>query len=113
MSIKDNNPEYTKDIRNFLFENGIILFVKELPDEDWERLDGFSCFFNEYPVIVIYEQIDKRRMLFTIMHEVYDLIYNEDEYNADKFAGCSLLTINDLIKGYGEDYIHFMYERRL
>lgn len=110
MSIKDKNPEYTKDIGNFLFENGIILFVEELPDKDWERLDGFSCFFNEYPVIVIYEQIDKRRMLFTIMHEVYHLIYNEDEDNADKFAGCSLLTINDLIKEYGESYIHVMKE---
>lgn len=110
MSIKDKNPEYTKDIGNFLFENGIILFVEELPDKDWERLDGFSCFFNEYPVIVIYEQIDKRRMLFTIMHEVYHLIYNEDEDNADKFAGCSLLTINDLIKEYGEDYIHVIKE---
>lgn len=110
MSIKDKNPEYTKDIGNFLYKNGIILFVEELPDKDWERLDGFSCFFNEYPIIVIYEQIDKRRMLFTIMHEVYHLIYNEDEDNADKFAGCSLLTINDLIKEYGEDYIHVMKE---
>lgn len=110
MSIKDNNPEYTKDIGKFLFENGIILFVEELPDKDWERLDGFSCFFNDYPVIVIYEQIDKRRMLFTIMHEVYHLIYNENEDNADKFAGCSLLTIKDLKKEYGKDYIHTMKE---
>lgn len=110
MSIKDNNPEYTKDIGKFLFENGIILFVEELPDKDWERLYGFSCFFNDYPVIVIYEQIDKRRMLFTIMHEVYHLIYNENEDNADKFAGCSLLTIKDLKKEYGEDYIHVMKE---
>lgn len=110
MSIKDKNPEYTKDIGKFLFENGIILFVEELPDEDWEILDGFSCFFNEYPVIVIYEQIDKRRMLFTIMHEIYHLIYNEDEDNADKFAGSSLLTKKDLIKEYSEDYIHVMKE---
>lgn len=110
MSIKDNNPEYTKDIGKFLFENGIILFVEELPDKDWERLDGFSCFFNDYPVIVIYKKEDKRRMLFTIMHEVYHLIYNENEDNADKFAGCSLLTIKDLKKEYGEDYIHTMKE---
>lgn len=110
MSIKDKNPEYTKDIGKFLFENGIILFVEELPDKDWERLDGFSCFFNEYPVIVIYEQIDKRRMLFTIMHEVYHLIYNEDEDNADKFAGSSLLTIKDLENEYGRDYIHNIEE---
>lgn len=110
MSIKDKNPEYTKDIGKFLFENGIILFVEELPDEDWEILDGFSCFFNEYPVIVIYEQIDKRRMLFTIMHEIYHLIYNEDEDNADKFAGSSLLTKKDLIKEYGENYIHNIKE---
>ena len=109
MSIKDNNPEYTKDIGKFLFENGIILFVEELPDKDWERLDGFSCFFNDYPVIVIYEQIDKRRMLFTIMHEVYHLIYNENEDNADKFAGCSLLTIKDLEDEYGKD-IHNIKE---
>lgn len=110
MSIKDNNPEYTKDIGKFLFENGIILFVEELPDEDWKRLDGFSCFFNNYPVIVIYKKEDKRRMLFTIMHEVYHLIYNENEDNADKFAGCSLLTIDDLKKEYGEDYIHIIKE---
>lgn len=110
MLIKDKNPEYTKDIGKFLFENGIILFVEELPDKDWERLDGFSCFFNEYPVIVIYEQIDKRRMLFTIMHEVYHLIYNEDEDNADKFAGSSLLTKKDLIKEYGENCIHNIKE---
>ena len=49
-------------------------------------------------------------MLFTIMHEVYHLIYNENEDNADKFAGCSLLTIKDLKKEYGEDYIHTMKE---
>lgn len=110
MLIKDNNPEYTKDIGKFLFENGIILFVEELPDKDWKRLDGFSCFFNDYPVIVIYKKEDKRRMLFTIMHEVYHLIYNENEDNADKFAGCSLLTIKDLKKEYGEDYIHTMKE---
>lgn len=109
MSIKDNNPEYTKDIGKFLFENGIILFVEELPDKDWERLDGFSCFFNDYPVIVIYKKEDKRRMLFTIMHEVYHLIYNENEDNADKFAGCSLLTIKDLEDEYGKD-IHNIKE---
>lgn len=110
MKIKDNNPEYTKDIGKFLFENGIILFVEDLPDKDWERLDGFSCFFNDYPVIVIYKQQDRRRMLFTIMHEVYHLIYNEDEDNADSFAGGSLLTINDLIREYGENYINIIKE---
>lgn len=105
MLIKDDNKEYTKDIGKFLFENGIILFNENYPEnanEDFKRLDGFSCFYNKYPIIVIYNIPDKRRMLFTILHELYHLIYDENEEYADKFAGCALLTISDIKEEFGE-----------
>ncbi|ELV04516.1 ImmA/IrrE family metallo-endopeptidase [Brachyspira hampsonii] len=96
MSIKDNNKNYLNDIQTFLKSNGIMLFVKHNINMELKDLDGFSCFYNEYPVIVIYDKTDKRRMMFTIMHELYHLMYDENESFADKFAGSALLTIKDV-----------------
>ena len=105
MLIKDDNKDYTKDIGKFLFKNGIILFNEDYPEnvnDDFKRLDGFSCFYNRYPIIVIYNIPDKRRMLFTILHELYHLMYDENEKYADKFAGSALLTVNDVKEEFKE-----------
>ncbi|WP_300711918.1 hypothetical protein [uncultured Brachyspira sp.] len=105
MLIKDDNKEYTKDIGKFLFKNGIILFNEHYPEnanDDFKRLDGFSCFYNRYPIIVIYDIHDKRRMLFTILHELYHLMYDENEKYADKFAGSALLTVNNVKEEFKE-----------
>ena len=96
MHIKYDDENYLADICSFLFKNGIILLIEQ---EEIKYLDGFSCFYNEYPIIWVYEKKeknDKRRMLFTIMHELYHLMYDENESFADAFAGASLLTIKDI-----------------
>lgn len=97
-SIKNTNPNMLDDISNFLLDNGIILLALDKPNDDFMYLDGFACFLDRQPIIVVYNLSyeDRRRMFFTIGHELYHLLYDENEQMADKFAGSFLLTNNDI-----------------
>lgn len=100
--IKNDYPNLIKDITEFLYDNGIMLILKEIEDDAFKYLDGFACFLDKQPIIVIYKPIDKKdykRMLFTIAHEIFHLFYTEpeDEKMADIFAGGMLLTDKDVL----------------
>lgn len=101
-SIKNDYPNLIENITKFLYDNGIILILKEKEDNDFKYLDGFACFLDKQPIIVIYKPIDEKdykRMLFTIAHEIFHLFYTEpeDEKMADIFAGGMLLTDRDTL----------------
>ena len=109
-NIKNQNKDMFYDIGSFLLNNGIILLVEENPNNDFKCVDGFACFLGEYPVIVLYEPSNKqrKRMLFTIAHEIYHLLYDEKEDIADKFAGALLLTNDDIHRILNEDQFKTM-----
>ncbi|WP_295156213.1 hypothetical protein [uncultured Brachyspira sp.] len=99
-NIKKDNPNFLNNITKFLYDNGIILIVKD-KDEKFKYVDGFACFLGGYPIIVVYKpklKKDYRRVFFTIAHEIYHLIYRytENEKDADFFAGAMLLTKEDI-----------------
>ena len=101
-SINKDYPNMLNDITEFLYDNGIILLVKQR-DNYFKYLDGFACFLGKYPIIVIYKpqrKEDYRRMFFTIAHEIYHLIYvyTENEKDADFFAGKMLVTQENILK---------------
>ena len=100
--IKNDCPNLIENITKFLYDNGIILILKEIESDAFKYLDGFACFLDKQPIIVIYKPIDKKdykRMLFTIAHEIFHLFYTEpkDEKMADIFAGGMLLTDRDVL----------------
>lgn len=101
-NIKNDYPNLIKDITEFLYDNGIMLILKEIEDDAFKYLDGFACFLDKQPIIVIYKPIyekDYKRMIFTIAHEIFHLFYTEpeDEKMADIFAGGMLLTDKDVL----------------
>lgn len=101
-SIKNDYPNLIENITKFLYDNGIILILKEKEEDAFKYLDGFACFLDKQPIIVIYKPIDEKdykRMLFTIAHEIFHLFYTEpeDEKMADTFAGGMLLTDRDIL----------------
>ena len=101
--IKNDCPNLIENITKFLYDNGIILILKEIEDDAFKYLDGFACFLDKQPIIVIYKPIykkDYKRMLFTIAHEIFHLFYTEpeDEKMADIFAGGMLLTDRDILR---------------
>ena len=100
--IKNDCPNLIGNITKFLYDNGIILILKEIEDDAFKYLDGFACFLDKQPIIVIYKPIykkDYKRMLFTIAHEIFYLFYTEPENKkmADIFAGGMLLTDKDVL----------------
>lgn len=101
--IKNDCQNLIENITEFLYDNGIILILKEIEYDAFKYLDGFACFLDKQPIIVIYKPIDKKdykRMLFTIAHEIFHLFYTEpeDEKMADIFAGGMLLTDRDILR---------------
>lgn len=101
-NIKDNNPNLIENITKFLYNNGIILILKDIENIAFKYLDGFACFLDKQPIIVIYKPEDDKnykRMIFTIAHEIFHLFYiePEDEKMADIFAGGMLLSNMDVL----------------
>lgn len=99
-NIKRDNPNFLYNITKFLYDNGIILIIKN-KDTEFKYVDGFACFLGDYPIIVIYKpesEKDYRRIFFTIAHEIYHLIYTytENEKDADIFAGAMLVTKDNI-----------------
>ncbi|WGK69173.1 hypothetical protein P0082_11925 [Candidatus Haliotispira prima] len=94
VEIKSIFPDFIAEIRKFLKDHGIVLLAKESGNTPHEKVDGFAGFVSnsEIPTIVIYYKRGQlRRSFFTIAHEVYHLLYDDNEHLANRFAGLMLV----------------------
>ncbi len=92
------NKGFLRYIRQFLAQYGIALLSKsKAPHPCIDGLSGFACNGN-IPTIIVYSNYTEhlRRIFFTIGHELYHLLFDDNEDFANKFAGYLLLTQDQL-----------------
>ena len=96
--INRDNKGFVSNIRSFLAEHGIALLCKSKPPHPLiDGLSGFACNGN-IPTIIVYSNYTEhlRRIFFTIGHELYHLLFDDNEDFANKFAGYLLLRQDQL-----------------
>lgn len=99
-TIKNDNKDLVKSMKQFLNNAGIVLLVKDKKKAPSPIVDGLCGYVGKekIPAIIIYkgDPKDWRRSFFTIAHELYHLFYNEGETSANTFAGSMLISQKDV-----------------
>ena len=96
--INREHKGFLGNIRSFLAEYGIALLCQsKKPHPCIDGLSGFAC-NGSIPTIIVYSNYKKdlRRIFFTIGHELYHLLFDDNEDFANKFGGYLLLTQEQL-----------------
>lgn len=93
------------EIVGILENKGILVFEMEIDNDHFSGMNGFV---DEYPYIVINENMNAERKRTTILHELSHLMFNweegneaENEKEATAIAGAFLITEKDLRRELG------------